>query len=143
MRRMSLSTLTVAAGLVLSSAPAFAADPSDDAAKLYDVSFEAPPKVKAGTENKLVVKITPKGAAEIHKEAPVSLKTTGKNLTPSKEKVGRDALVMEGHNASFTVPFTAQAAGAGQLDADLSFYICTNQVCARQQKKATLPVAVE
>lgn len=125
-------------------APSFAAaseDPAADAAKLYDVRFDATPKVKKGAEGRLTVRIVPRGGAEIHKEAPINLALTGSNVTPGKAKLGRPELKMEGHDAAFDVPFTATA--TGQLDATLSFFICTDKICARQERKASLPVSVE
>ncbi len=43
----------------------------------------------------------------------------------------------------FEVPFTAAAAGKGAVDAKLTFFICTEKLCARQQKTFSIPVEVQ
>jgi len=119
------------------------ADTELDASGWYDLEVKATPKVNKGEAGSLTVHITPKGKAEIHKEAPIKL-----TLAPpaavelSKTTLTRSDLKMEGPNASFDVPFTGHEAGKGDIVATVSFYICTDQICAHQERKASLPVTV-
>ena len=143
MRIASLALRSFVALALALPLSARAADPADEAAKLYEVEMSATPSVAKGSEGELVIRIKPKPGAEIHKEAPISLALDARNVEPGQKKVGRKELKMEGENGSFTVPFKAVEAGAGGIDANLTFFICTDKVCARQQRKATLPVTVE
>lgn len=130
------------AALVFAVTPA-TAFAEDDPAKLYDLTVTATPKVKAGEGGRVELKIVPKAGAEIHKEAPISLSLATKGVVAPKAKVGREELVMKGADAAFDVPFKADAPGAAQIEATLKFYICTEKMCAAQERKATLPVLVE
>jgi hypothetical protein len=70
-------------------------------------------------------------------------------VTPAKEQLGREDSVAkktEGQayaDPRFEVPFTAAAAGKGTVDAKLTFFICTEKICARQQKNVSIPVEVQ
>lgn len=117
-------------------------DPAAEAAKFYDLTFEATPKLAKGAEGRVVVRITPKNGAELHKEAPISLSLKGAGVELTRAKAGRAELQMSGNNGAFEIPFKATTAGKGSVDADLSFYICTDEWCVRQAKTATLPVEI-
>lgn len=121
-----------------------AAGPKQDPSRLYDISFSATPKVKPGGQGTVEVRITPKHGAEVHSEAPVRLVLEAPtSLELQKTKLGRPDLKMQGTEATFEVPFSTSAAGPAEIDAQLSFFICTDQICARQQRSAKLPVSVE
>ena len=123
---------------------ATASDAKQEASKLYDVAFEATPSVAKGAQGTVTLRILPKNGGELHKEAPIGLKLKGPaNVALRKAKVGRPELEMDGLNGSFEVPFTGSAAGKGAIEGDLSFYICTEKVCLRQEHQSSLPVAVE
>jgi hypothetical protein len=135
----------VATTLVLLSAgvtPA-RAESEPDATSWYDFAIKATPSVTKGGKGSVTVQITPKGTAEIHKEAPIKLSLQAPaNVELSKTVLGRKEVKMDGNNASFDVPFTANDVGKGDIEATVSFFICTDKICARQERKATLPVAV-
>lgn len=115
----------------------------DEAKALYDVEMTATPTLVNGQEGTLVVNIRPKPGAEIHKEAPISLVLDTHGVKAGKAKLGRAELSMQGEEGSFTVPFTAVKEGAGSIDANLTFFVCTDKLCARQQRKVQLPVTVD
>jgi hypothetical protein len=126
-----------------------AADEVDPSA-FYDVSTEGTStKVKAGEKGVFVLSIKSKTGAHVSDEAPLKLQVKGTQLTPAKEQLGREDSVAkksEGQtlvDPRFEVPFTAAAAGKGTLDAKLTFFICTEKLCARQQKTFSVPVEVE
>ena len=120
------------------------ADATEDAAKLYDLKIDATASVTKGAAGAVTVRIEPKAGAEIHGEAPIKLELSGpKNVTLAKAKCGRADLKMDGAKAGFDVAFTGADAGKGQIDATLSFFICTDKVCAKQERKASLPVEVK
>ncbi|MBZ4415990.1 hypothetical protein [Myxococcus sp. RHSTA-1-4] len=129
------------------TAPAFADDV--DPSTLYEVSTEGTStQVKAGEKGVFVLSIKTKEGAHVSEEAPLKLDVKGTRLTPAKEKLGREDSVskkaagQEFVDPRFEVPFTTAAAGKGTLDAKLTFFICTEKICARQQKAFSLPVEV-
>lgn len=134
-----LKTPALTAALVVAlCAPAFAAD---NAQNLYDLSTQGSSQtLKAGEQGKFVVEITPKNGAHVSDEAPLKLELSGDHVTPAKTKLTRADLPSK--TPRFEVPITAQSAGQGKVDAKLTFFICTAQICSRQQKTLSIPVEV-
>ena len=129
------------------AAPAFAEDV--DPATLYEVTTEGTStQVKAGEKGMFVLAIKTKPGAHVSEEAPLKLEVKGSQVAPAKEKLGREDSVakkaagQEFVDPRFEVPFTTAAAGKGTVDAKLLFFICTEKICARQQKTVSLPVEV-
>jgi hypothetical protein len=117
---------------------------------LYEVSTEGTSaKVKAGEKGVFVLSIKSKEGAHVSDEAPLKLQVKGTQVTPAKEQLGREDSVAkktEGQafvDPRFEVPFTAAVAGKGSVDAKLTFFICTEKICARQQKSVSIPVEVQ
>ncbi|MCP3142423.1 hypothetical protein [Pyxidicoccus xibeiensis] len=129
------------------AAPAFADDV--DPTTLYEVSTEGTStQVKAGEKGVFVLSIKSKPGAHVSEEAPLKLEVKGTQVAPAKEKLGREDSVakkaagQEFVDPRFEIPLTASAAGKGTVDAKLVFFICTEKICARQQKTVSLPVEV-
>lgn len=129
------------------TAPALAEDV--DPSSLYEVTTEGTStQVKAGEKGMFVLAIKTKPGAHVSEEAPLKLEVKGTQLAPGKEKLGREDSVakkvsgQEFVDPRFEVPFTTSAAGKGTVDAKLLFFICTEKICARQQKTVSLPVEV-
>ncbi len=121
-----------------------------DPSSLYEVSTEGTStQVKAGEKGVFILSIKSKEGAHVSDEAPLKLQVTGTQLSLAKEQLTREDSVAkkaEGHafvDPRFEVPFTASAAGQGTVDAKLTFFICTEKICARQQKTISLPVEVQ
>jgi hypothetical protein len=120
-----------------------------DPSTLYEVSTEGTStQVKAGEQGVFVLSIKSKPGAHVSDEAPLKLELKGTQLTPTKEKlaladsVAKKAAGQAFVDPRFEVPFKASAAGKGTLDAKLTFFICSEQLCARQQKTFSIPVEV-
>lgn len=120
-----------------------------DPATLYEVTTEGTStQVKAGEKGVFVLSIKTKPGAHVSEEAPLKLDVKGTQLTPAKEKLGREDSVskkaagQEFADPRFEVPFNTASAGKGSVDAKLTFFICTEKICARQQKTVSLPVEV-
>lgn len=144
-RRISTVAAVVA---TVTCTQAFAADEVDPAS-LYELSTEgSSTKVKAGDKGTFVLAIKTKGGAHVSEEAPLKLELKGAQVTPAKEKLGREDSVTKKAagqafvDPRFEVPFTAAAAGKGSVDAKLTFFVCTEKICARQQKTVSVPVEV-
>jgi hypothetical protein len=143
----SLSTLAPLL-MTLVGAPVLAQDV--DPATLYDVSTEGTStQVKAGGRGTFVLSIKPKPGAHVSDEAPLKLELKSQQLTPEQktlslaQSVAKKAEGQQYADPRFEVPFTAATAGKGTLDATLTFFICTEKICARQKKVFSLPVEVQ
>lgn len=129
------------------AAPALADGP--DLTQLYSVQAEATPSVQAGAQGTLHIAIETKGDAHISDEAPLKITLTGKNLAPQKatlryqDSVAKKTAAKAYPDPRFEVPFTAQAKGQGELSAKMTFFVCSKDLCSRQQKTVTLPVTVK
>ncbi|MBL0693297.1 hypothetical protein [Comamonas sp. JC664] len=147
LHRRRLSPVAALMAVVTCTAPVLAADV--DPASLYEVSTEGTSaQVKAGENGTFVLTIKSKDGAHVSDEAPLRLEVKGTLVTLAKEKlVLSDSVAKKAEGQAFTdprfeVPFTAASAGKGALDAKLVFFICTEKICARQQKTFSLPVEV-
>ncbi|MCY1035459.1 hypothetical protein OV207_28715 [Corallococcus sp. BB11-1] len=134
--------------LTLVSAPVLAQDV--DPATLYEVTTEGTStQVKAGGQGTFVLAIKSKAGAHVSDEAPLKLELKGTQLTPAQktltleQSVAKKAQGQPYVDPRFEVPFTAATAGKGTLDATLTFFICTEKICARQKKTFSLPVEVQ
>lgn len=138
----------VAVIVALASAQVLAAD-APDVTSLYEVSTDGTSqKVTLGQTGKLVLAIKTKQGAHISDDAPLKIELTGSNVKPEKTKLSKaDSVAQKADGQKFVeprfeVPFTAETAGKGQLDAKVTFFLCTEQLCSRQQKTLTLSVDV-
>jgi len=133
--------------LVGGCSTALAADEIDPTT-LYELSTEGSSKaVKSGDKGTFVVAIKTKKGSHVSDEAPLKFELSGKNLKPQKEKLTIADAVGKKVSGGFTdprfeVPFTAESAGPGGVDAKLTFFICTEKICAKQQKTVSVPVQV-
>jgi len=141
MTRVKTSSLFLAVAVALVGGAARADDP--DPATLYKLhTAETSPKVKAGEKGKWILEIRPQGGAHVSEEAPLRIELAGTHVTPDKAKLARADAVGKGPIPRFEVPFTGSEAGKGSVDANVTFFICTEKVCARQQQKLSVPVEV-
>jgi hypothetical protein len=140
---------SLAAAVVAFASAQVQAEGQVDPATLYEVSTEGTStKVKAGEAGVFVLSIKSKPGAHVSDEAPLKLELKGTQVSPAKEKlaladsVAKKAAGQEFVDPRFEVPFKASAAGKGTLDAKLTFFICSEKLCARQQKTFSIPVEV-
>lgn len=119
-------------------------------ATLYELSTEgSSQKVRPGAKGIMVVSIRTKPESHVSSKAPFKMELSGKGVKPFKDKVAlAEAVskkpVSEGFaDPRFEVPFTAESVGKAQMDAKLTFFICTVKICARQQKTLSIPIDVE
>jgi hypothetical protein len=134
--------------LTLTSSVAAAGEP--DVASLYEVKTDgSSTEVKGGEKGKVVISIIAKNGAHVSDEAPLRIELSSKDATLEKEKLTlADSLVKKAPGSSeypdprFEVAFTAPASGKATVDAKMTFFICTEKVCARQTKTLSFPVAI-
>lgn len=134
--------------LLLAAPSAWAAAP--DPASLYVVTTEGSTTVlKTGKPGTFVLSIRTVAGAHISEEAPMKLTLTGSGgVEPGKTLLGRsDAKSVHKPDGAvdprFEVPVTGSAKGQGAVEAKLTFFVCTETLCARQQKTLSLPVTVD
>jgi hypothetical protein len=134
--------------LLLAAPAARAADP--DPASLYVLSTEgSTTALKAGKPGTFVLAIRTVAGAHISEEAPMKLSLSGSGgVEPAKALLGRsDAKSVPKPDGAvdprFEVPLTASSKGQGSIEAKLTFFVCTETLCARQQKSVSLPVTVD
>ena len=148
MPRIQHITTLAAALLALACSPA-RADEQVDPATLYEVStVGSSAQVKAGQSGVFVLAIRSKAGAHVSDEAPLKLELKGTGVVPSQDKLAlKDSVAKKAAGQAFVdprfeVPFKADAVGKGRVEAKLTFFICSEQLCARQQKTLSVPVEV-
>jgi hypothetical protein len=148
MPRLQHVTSLAAALLALACSPVHA-EGQVDPATLYEVSTAgSSAQVKTGESGVFVLSIKSKPGAHVSDEAPLRLELKGTGVVPTQDKLAlKDSVAKKaaGHefvDPRFEVPFKADAAGKGRVEAKLTFFICSEQLCARQQKTFSVPVEV-
>jgi hypothetical protein len=62
----------------------------------------------------------------------------------AKTELGyQDHARVEGNGPVFEVPFDAKDAGAGNIEADMTFFVCTDEACVRTTEQLQVPVTVQ
>jgi hypothetical protein len=143
MKRLVMMVFSMIASATL------AADP--DVTSLYEVKTEGTSAdVKLGEKGKIVIAIKAKNGAHVSDEAPLRIELSSKDGKLDKEKITlADSVVKKSEGATefpdprFEVGFTPAAAGKASVDAKVTFFICTEKVCARQTKTLSFPVTVK
>jgi hypothetical protein len=137
------------AGALFVAGQAFAEEKTDKTESLYDVSMEAQPtSLKPGAKAKLLLRIQPKPGAHISTEAPLKVELQGEGLSLSKAALSqKDSVGVKAAGEAFAaprfeVPFTAVAAGRASVSAKLTFFVCTESLCNRQQRTLKTDVSV-
>ncbi|MBL8940781.1 MAG: hypothetical protein JNM69_39915 [Archangium sp.] len=134
--------------LSLIASAAYAADP--DVTSLYEVRTDGTSTaLKAGEKGKVVILSKAKNGAHVSDEAPLRIELSSKDAKLDKEKVTlADSLVKKAEGSTeypdpkFEVGFTPASVGKASVDAKMTFFICTEKVCARQTKNLSFPVTV-
>lgn len=139
--RRSLSALSFASALLLSCRGEAA---EVDVSKLYKVEASVSP-VKAGETGTFHLAIKPQGDAHVKPETPFrgKISATGP-ITVSKADIGyADHSRVENQGPVFDLPFQATGPGTGEIKADLTFFVCTAELCQRTTNQVTVPVQVQ
>ena len=129
--------------------PAWGGEP--DLGALSEISTEGTSaQVARGKDGLLVVTIRAKGDSHISDEAPLKMSLSGKDVVWSKSEMTRkdahaDPKSPAGAkypNPQFVVPFKVSGESA-TVQVDVTFFLCTKDLCARQQKTVALPLTVK
>lgn len=105
-------------------------------------------KLKVGEQGLFVLSVRTREGAHVSSEAPLKLVLQGAGLTPAKSRLGREDSVARAQpgkphaDPRFEVPFAAASPGKTTLDAKLTFFLCREERCERQERSLSLPVEV-
>jgi hypothetical protein len=148
---------TFLAALALALAlPAAAQAP--DVTKLYQVTTDgSTTKLGAGQKGKLVLSIKLSPSAHVSDEAPLKIALSGTNgAVPEKATLAYPDQVSKkpadqkyANPVVFEVPFAVEVPAdakvksvSAAVNVKMTFFVCTEQLCSRQQKEVSLPVQV-
>jgi len=149
-----MRTYLVALALSLAPAVALAGAEMPDVTGKYKVSTEgSTTQLQAGQKGKLVLSISLSESAHLSEEAPLRIAVSGTNgAAPEKtslvyaDQVSQKAPGQKYANpVVFEVPFSVAAKAppiTATVDAKMTFFVCTADICARQQQQVSLPVKV-
>jgi len=145
--RPSLRRPVMAALLVASLATGAEVDPTT----LYRLSTEGTTaKLAPGKKGTLVLEIQSLRGAHVSDEAPLRIQLSGTGaVTPEKtqlvygDSVRKPSASVKYPDPRFEVPLAVQGKGPGAVEAKMTFFVCTAELCLRQQKTLSVPVTVE
>lgn len=144
----SFWTIALPAALLFACSFAKAAD-AVDPQTLYVLSTDgSTAKVKSGEKGTVVIAIRTKAGAHVSEEAPLKVALSGKNVTLDKvaltgaDSVGKKAPGQQYADPRFEVPVRGEAPGGGVVEAKVTFFICTDKLCTRQQRNLSVPIEV-
>jgi len=144
----AFSSLTLMSSLLVASlALAAEVDPTT----LYKIATDGTTaKVAPGKKGTLVLEIQSLKGAHVSDEAPLRIQLSGTGaVTPEKaqlvygDSVRKPSASVKYPDPRFEVPLAAQGKGPGTVEAKMTFFVCTEQLCLRQQKTLSVPVTVE
>ena len=130
----------IAASLLLSGT-AIAAE-EVNTADWYSLNYDASGAVKAGAESSCKLTIKPAAGHVLKTETPFKamLKSTDAVKVAKEKYTAKDFVDAKSLEKSIATKFTAAAAGKHTLNADLTFFICNDEVCKRFKDKAACAV---
>lgn len=116
----------------------------DNPKSLYTLTRDAPATVKAGEPTRLTIAVQPKAGVHVKPETPFKarLSTTAPVILGKTELGYADHTRVEKDGPVFEVPFEGTALGSGQITADMTFFVCTDEACVRTSEQVRVPVTV-
>jgi hypothetical protein len=142
--RRTLTVITFAAALLV-ACKGEAAETDPKALYRLDATAE-PATLKPGGKGTFRLAVRPtKAGAHVKPETPFrgTISTTGPLQVEKTTIAYEDRARVENDGPVFEIPFEATAAGKGELKADLTFFVCTDQACLRTTEQVALPVEVK
>ena len=111
---------------------------SDDNAALYDLTYAVTGDITSGKTATCALTITPKGKQTLKTNTPFKAMVKGSDgVTPAKEKyTAKDFVDEKTPQKTIQTEFTASKAGEGSVNANLTFFLCTDEICKRYKADA-------
>jgi hypothetical protein len=121
---------------------------ADDRATKDDYALDAtasPSPLKVNAEGVFRLKITPKNGKKVHGEAPLEVTLLDNAFVkPARQKLGRgDVQDKASKEPEVTTTLRAVKAGATTLEANVSFFLCTDAWCQRMSDRVQVPITIE
>ena len=121
----------------------FAGAARADEPKKYAIQVE-PGTAKAGAHGKASFKIDVAPGSHVSDEAPLKITLKSEGVKLDKDALGQaDVADGKGKSPRFDIGFTGAKAGAQKIDADATFIVCTQELCAREHEAISIPVTVQ
>ena len=99
---------------------------------------------QAGKAAEVAVVLSAKAPFKCNDKYPYKLKLEESDgVTLASKIVKKDAVKLETHKATMTVPFTPDKAGTRRLAGEFSFSVCTEDKCLIEKRKLALDVTVK
>lgn len=139
---MSLAAVLLLAGSALAEEKKKDRATKDD--YTIDVSGSSA-AVKVGSKGVIKIVIKPKNETKIHPQAPLEISLTQPaGLVVEKKKLGRkDVKDKKAKAPELGCGVTGEKAGDYSVDADVSFFLCTESFCQRMTDRVSIAVKVE
>jgi hypothetical protein len=111
----------------------------------YRLAAETADTHAVGQLGQVTVEITGRGEWHVNEDFPTRVEVRGPpGVTLPKASLQKaDAAEFGEQRARFEIPFTAEAAGAYVMTADVAFAICTDDTCVPQRKSLAVALQVE
>lgn len=117
---------------------------ADGHAALYGLTTTvSPEQLSAGAKATVAFDLTLKPGARISDGSPMRASISAQNLSIDRCELDRADAAVRPDGARFLVPVTALQQGPAPLDADLTFYLCTETICELQSRHVNVPLFVE
>lgn len=128
--------------------PRSSAPVADDRATKDDYALDTSATtatLKVGGDGVFSLKIVPKNGKKVHGEAPLEIAFVDNGVVkPGKQKLGRaDLKDKAAKEPEVTTTIRGVKAGATTLDANVSFFLCTDAWCQRMSDRVQVSITVE
>ena len=114
-------------------------------AEPYSVAFTAKDTVKVGSAGQCSLTITPADGYVLKTVTPFKGKLSAPAAIALTQDTyaAKDFVDAKAFAKTITAKFTAKAAGAADIKADLTFFICNDELCKRYKDASTCAAKVE
>lgn len=101
-------------------------------------------EVKVGEDGVVKLVLVPKNGTKIHPQAPLEVKLSEPDgLKLQKRKLGRGDVADKGAtDPALSTAVSGRKAGSYNVNADVSFFLCTDEWCQRMTDRVSIPVKV-
>ena len=101
-------------------------------------------EVRVGEDGVIKLVLVPKNGTKIQPQAPLEVKLSEpEGVVLEKRKLGRGDLAdKDAEQPSLSTSLRGQKAGSYSIDADVSFFLCTDEWCQRMTDRVSIPVKV-
>ena len=127
---------------IFSAQPSIGADAPKKEEALYALSFDAPKAAKAGADAACLLTITPKSGWTLKTNTPFKMEVSSTEAVklPKTKFTAKDFMDAKDPNKKVNAGFKATKAGKHDIDAKLTFFVCSDSICKRQKDAAKCSV---